>query len=41
GVGLGLSIAKKLVELHDGLFDLNSKIGKGTSIRLGFISAKS
>ncbi|GAB5466099.1 MAG: hypothetical protein Kapaf2KO_15350 [Candidatus Kapaibacteriales bacterium] len=32
GVGLGLVIAKKLVELHDGEFDIESELGKGTKI---------
>jgi CheY-like chemotaxis protein len=33
GVGLGLSIAKKLVELHDGIFSIESKIDEGTKIK--------
>lgn len=32
GVGMGLVIAKKLVELHDGDFTIESKIGEGTKI---------
>jgi two-component system, sensor histidine kinase and response regulator len=32
GVGLGLVIAKKLIELHDGSFGILSEEGKGTSI---------
>jgi two-component system, sensor histidine kinase and response regulator len=32
GVGLGLVIAKRLVELHDGSFGLLSEEGKGTSV---------
>ena len=32
GVGLGLYIAKKLVELHDGLFTMISSEGGGTAI---------
>ncbi len=32
GVGLGLVIAKRLVELHDGSFDIDSTEGKGTVI---------
>ncbi len=32
GVGLGLSIAKKLTELHDGTFNIISETDKGTSI---------
>ncbi len=32
GVGLGLIIAKKLVEIHDGLFNIQSVEGEGTII---------
>jgi len=34
GVGLGLVIAKKVTELHDGNFQINSKEGKGTIVNL-------
>lgn len=34
GVGLGLSIAKKLVELHDGTFEISSELGIGTCIKI-------
>ncbi len=34
GVGLGLSIAKKLVELHDGKFEIISNINVGTEINV-------
>lgn len=33
GVGMGLIIAKKLVEIHDGKFHIDSRIGKGTTIQ--------
>jgi two-component system sensor histidine kinase/response regulator len=36
GHGLGLSIAKKIVETHWGLIDLDSKAGEGTSVKLRF-----
>jgi len=32
GVGIGLSIAKKIVELHNGKFDITSEKDKGTKI---------
>ncbi|MEN6510599.1 MAG: response regulator [Chloroherpetonaceae bacterium] len=34
GVGLGLIIAKKLTELHRGVFNIESQEGKGTTITL-------
>lgn len=34
GIGLGLSITKKMVELHGGSLQLNSILGKGTTISL-------
>ncbi|OXM16443.1 HAMP domain-containing sensor histidine kinase [Paenibacillus herberti] len=36
GVGLGLSIAKRIVEMHEGQIDVFSKPGKGTTITLQF-----
>jgi len=36
GVGLGLSIAKRIVDLHEGHIDVFSKEGKGTTIALQF-----
>ena len=32
GWGLGLSITKSLVDLHDGNLDIKSKVGKGTTV---------
>lgn len=32
GVGLGLTIAKRLIELHDGSMGIYSEVGQGTSI---------
>ncbi|MBV9045921.1 MAG: tetratricopeptide repeat protein [Alphaproteobacteria bacterium] len=34
GVGLGLPIARSLVELHDGRFTLESEVGEGTTARV-------
>ncbi|MCM3748940.1 HAMP domain-containing histidine kinase [Paenibacillus pasadenensis] len=36
GVGLGLSIAKRIVEMHEGQIDVFSKADKGTTITLQF-----
>jgi len=32
GTGLGLSLAKSLVELHDGNLEISSRVGKGTTV---------
>ena len=36
GWGLGLTITKSLVDLHDGTLDIKSKIGKGTTVTVTF-----
>lgn len=36
GTGLGLPLAKKLAELHNAVFELESEIGKGTTVRVCF-----
>lgn len=36
GTGLGLALVKKMIELHDGHIQVESQIGKGTSITLTF-----
>jgi signal transduction histidine kinase/DNA-binding response OmpR family regulator len=36
GSGLGLSFTKKIVELHDGTIDVESKVNKGTVFTLSF-----
>jgi signal transduction histidine kinase len=33
GIGMGLVIAKRLVELHDGKFEIFSEVGKGTTVK--------
>jgi signal transduction histidine kinase len=39
GHGLGLSIAKSLIVLHDGTIRVDSEIGRGASFRVGFLRA--
>jgi len=34
GTGLGLPLAKALVELHDGRIELSSRVGRGTTVRI-------
>jgi PAS domain S-box-containing protein len=36
GTGLGLAIVKKIIEFHSGHLDLNSSVGKGTTVRVFF-----
>lgn len=36
GAGLGLSIAKSLVELHGGTMSLDSELGRGTAVTVRF-----
>jgi two-component system, sensor histidine kinase and response regulator len=38
GSGLGLSIAKRLVELHGGAFSVSSVVGQGTTVEVRFPS---
>ena len=34
GIGLGLTIARQFIEAHEGVIDVKSEIGKGTTVRL-------
>jgi signal transduction histidine kinase len=34
GVGLGLPLAKRLIELHDGLLEIDSTLGQGTTVTI-------
>ena len=34
GTGLGLSIAKALTEAHDGELQIDSRVGRGTTVRV-------
>ena len=36
GTGLGLPLAKAMVEIHGGVFTLQSSEGKGTSVKANF-----
>ena len=36
GTGLGMAIAKQIIEIHDGDIDVESKVGKGTRITIDF-----
>ncbi len=40
GTGLGLPLAKSLVELHDGWLDLQSQVGVGTTVTVRFPAAR-
>jgi PAS domain S-box-containing protein len=41
GTGLGLTLARKLIELHDGQLEMESEVGKGTAAHLVFPAARS
>lgn len=36
GSGLGLSITKKMVDAHGGMIEVESRVGEGTTFRIGF-----
>lgn len=36
GLGLGLTVARQIVELHKGFFHIESQVSKGTEVTLGF-----
>ena len=36
GTGLGMSIVKEMVELHEGKINITSKVGKGTTVTIQF-----
>lgn len=38
GTGLGLPLAKAMVDLHDGTLRLDSELGKGTTVYVNFPS---
>lgn len=40
GTGLGLPLVKSLIELHGGAFQINSKLGAGTTVALTFPPAR-
>jgi signal transduction histidine kinase len=39
GTGLGLGICRHLVTAHGGTFDLKSRPGEGTTVRMNFPAA--
>ena len=41
GTGLGLPLARQLVEIHDGRFDIRSEPGVGTTVTITFPRARS
>ncbi|MFP7571789.1 ATP-binding protein [Marivita sp. S2033] len=40
GLGLGLSMVKKLIDLHDGSINVQSEIGQGTTVQIDLPSAE-
>ena len=36
GTGLGLPLAKAMVDLHDGMLRLDSEVGRGTTVTVNF-----
>ena len=40
GTGVGLPLAKSLVELHDGTLELESRVGFGTRVTVKFPSER-
>jgi two-component system cell cycle sensor histidine kinase PleC len=40
GWGLGLTITKSLIDLHDGTLDIKSKVGKGTTVTVTLPNAE-
>jgi len=40
GIGIGLTLAKKIVERHDGNILIDSEFGKGTTVRFRLPSSR-
>lgn len=37
GIGLGLPLAKAIIEAHNGTIEVNSELGRGTSFIINFL----
>ncbi|MCM1305645.1 MAG: ATP-binding protein, partial [Butyrivibrio sp.] len=39
GIGLGLPLAKSIIEAHNGSIRVDSRLGEGTAFTVNFLSA--